>query len=135
MGVYSAAVKTAIRLIKAKGRRVTVTHIVLGNEDIEPLADTPTDPDTLTSEIYAVILPPNRMTEQAYADQFANGTLVRSRVRRFMCANTDADGGELAFVIADGDQVTIDGFIWTIVGIALLDPDGSIIMYSGTIKR
>lgn len=80
--------------------------------------------------VNALVLPPDTMTEQAYADQFKTGTMVRSRTRVLTIA-----GGDLERMPAEGDMAVFEGFEWTFVGVKITAPDGTPILVQGTVKR
>lgn len=129
MTVYSSQIALALRLIKAKGQKITLEQTVTADAP-DPVTDLPAETGAKQSSAYALVMAPNTMTEQAYADQFRLGSMIRSRTRVLTIA---AEG--VSFVPQEGDKALFDGKTWVFVGVKATAPDGTPIIYEGTVKR
>lgn len=128
---YSAVIATTHAKLRQYGRPVVVRHFLVDEDAADGPEDTPTEQDTqVAPDIPALVSPPSTMTEQAYADQFRSGEMVRSRTRNVLMAARD-----IPFRPQEGDELDFDGHTWTMVGVAALEPDGTPIFYRTTVKR
>jgi hypothetical protein len=131
---YAPQLASVVRTLAAKGRTVTLRHVV-SSDEFNPVTDQPAELDTTEVQVSALVTPPTTMTEQAYADQFKAGTMVRSRTRNVLWAAKDTGGTTLPFSPQEGDQLDFDGYTWELVGVRHLAPDGTPLFWAGTCKR
>lgn len=130
---YAAQIEKVRVKLAAKGQFIVLRQVIV--DDFDKITDAPGDTTKKQATVAALVTPPNTMTEQSYADQFKTGQMIRSRTRSVFFATRDKDGKDLAFVPVEGDQLDVEGFTWTFVGVASFAPDGVPIYYTGTVKR
>lgn len=119
-------------MLKAYGRTVTIRRV--SPEEPDPITDLPAEASGATQQVSAVMKAPSTMTEQSYASQFAAGTMVRSRTQSVTFAAVDLSG-QPTVPPQEGDELVVDGVVWRFMGVSVAEPDGTPIVFTGTVKR
>lgn len=128
MGEYTSAINLADRLIRKKGTTITL---------VERIISAPTDGSDVGvsqpvyyRDIPALVLPPDTMTEQAYATQTLPGSSAVTKVR-----NVTVPAKSCPVRISHTMQVEgHEGETWQIVGVKEVSPGGDPIVYQFTMK-
>lgn len=132
MTIYGPQIALAARMIKAYGQIAVLRRVAV--EDPNPVTDLPADTSTADQQVAVLLRAPSTMTEQSYASQFASGAMVRSKTRTVTMAGVDVDGAPVEEP-KEGDLLLVGADTWRFVGASVVDPDGTAIIYSGTVKR
>lgn len=130
MTIFADDIADVLDTIAESGQPVTIQHIVPGTVDAVTDKATPDQPQNFDTS--AVIIAPRRRTVQAYANEFANGTLTLANAR-------DVLVGQLGFTPQPGDRVIVpagtDAGTWAVYACVTLAPDGADILSTITVKR
>lgn len=109
---YDAQRATALTLIRRFGASATITQVTLGAIDLSTDAATRA---TSTMSCSAVLI-----AASARNDTFEQATRIRTKNRQAYVA-----ASQWPFTPGPGDTLTFAGQTFTILGVGLLDPDGS----------
>jgi hypothetical protein len=119
MGVYDGFVDMAERMIREKGRAVTLIRRSDAADAANLVADTPTTTDDKDYPIWGVVSEYRRTS-----DGVDPGTLTVAYSRSIMVA---AKG--LAIVPMVSDMIRMDGGLWSVVSVIPTQPGEQAIMY------
>lgn len=107
MSFYGNLSSTATRLLKAKGQLFTFTHAT-GGTSFDPDTGTVTE-NTEMLERYGIRAQLNPQDDARFAPE----TLTENRAAKLVIEYAD---------LAVGDEVTLDGDTWTVVGFSPVKP-------------
>lgn len=129
MTFYGNLASTAQSLIASKGRTLTITR---GDEAVyDPVTDTMTPPDEVTSGTFqAVVLPARMGMIKDFEQWLTQGALIEENLRFVLAA---AKG--TAFVPKSGDVMSFEGSDWTVLGCTQLNPAGTALIYKMAVKK
>lgn len=121
MADYAGLASTALRLIEANGRSITVkrtsgTHV--------PATGGYTPTATTSGTLKAVVLPASKGTIEAFDNRVVDGTLIDEKLRYVLAAAKGAP-----FEPKSNDLLEFDSLTWRILGCTPLNPAGTPLVY------
>lgn len=122
MGKYDALAATALKLLQAKGRPVTLTRASWAT--LDPVTQSRTE-TTVTGAFHGVLLPAGRSAE------FRVGSLVGRNLGQIYLSRQGT-----AMEPSKGDIVEWGGATWTIIDVTHYDPaDDGAVLTIATVER
>lgn len=129
MGTFDRQIDTALRLIKANGRLISVTQSVPGAYN--PATGATAAATTSTINMYAITPPVTQGRIISFSITYVEQESIISRERLFVVAAAK----DASFVPDKSDKVTIDGNDYSIAGVTPLSINGEDIIYKFGVFR
>lgn len=141
MTAYTDQIATALQLIAEAGKEYSLKRFVDGVEGVDTDASPPENPwdadftdqldpgddDPTTYQATAVVLP---YRAGRGSDTLKDNIAETASMRWFLMAASGMTQTPRA-----GDEVTIEGEAWSILGLTTLGPDGTAIIHKAVIKQ
>lgn len=130
MGTFDRQIDTALKLIKANGRLISVTQSIPGAYN--PATGATAAATTSTISMYAITPPVSQQSKmQSFGITYVDQESIISRERLFVVAAAK----DASFVPDKSDKVTIDGNDYSIAGVTPLSINGEDIIYKFGVFR
>lgn len=118
---YTRLAETTLRLIRAKGKNVAIKRTLPGTQD--PVAGTKTPGATVEGTLDVIQKRASSGTIEAFDNRIPEN-LRNSKLRALLAAAKSADFEPLA-----GDEITMDGSKWLVLGSTPLCPAEIALLY------